>query len=32
MNKPPAAEMFARSLTEGLVNQLVGLSARAGAA
>ncbi|MEV6521174.1 TetR family transcriptional regulator [Longispora sp. NPDC051575] len=29
---PPARELFARGLTEGLVNQLVGLSARATAA
>ncbi|WP_412543491.1 TetR family transcriptional regulator [Longispora sp. K20-0274] len=28
---PPARELFARGLTEGLVNQLVGLSARAAA-
>ncbi|MGG7101962.1 TetR family transcriptional regulator [Rhodococcus sp. 24CO] len=29
MHAPPAAEMFATELREGLVNQLVGLSARA---
>ncbi|GIG56961.1 TetR family transcriptional regulator [Longispora fulva] len=29
MRMPPAGELFARGLTEGLVNQLVGLSARA---
>nr|WP_062341280.1 TetR family transcriptional regulator [Herbidospora sakaeratensis] len=31
MGVPPAAEMFAAGLREGLVNQLVGLSARAAA-
>ncbi|GAA3461502.1 TetR family transcriptional regulator [Saccharothrix longispora] len=30
MGSPPAAELFATGLTEGLVNQLVGLVARAG--
>lgn len=29
MQAPPAADMFAVGLREGLINQLVGLSARA---